>query len=187
MANLVKISKNEALELFLQVKGHPFTYFSFLTKPTLTGGKKTLETFGGIVYKLSRYTFVINRDYLDNIQKELKEKGINPENWLAQGHNYATHIGGNVLQHNEDLEKSIFQSRIYLQFILHKGCNIESIYFDSKFRQIPVEAIAPYFRDNTSKKQTEAGIEKPDQIKIVNFSLDNLLEFTLNGKKYEIK
>jgi hypothetical protein len=188
MKNLVKISKNDALDLFLNTKGHPFAYFAFLTKPTLTGGKKTLANFGGIVYKASRYTFVMNREYLKNIQKELEKLGIDLENWKPEKHPYATNIGGNVLQHNNDLNnKSIYESRIYLQFLLHKGCNIESKYFDAKFNEIDIENIRPYFRDNTSKKQTEIGIEKNNQIPIINPSLDNLLEFTLNGIKYEIK
>ena len=187
MKNLVKVSRNEALDLFLNVKGNPFSYFSTLTKPTLTGGKKTLDLFDGIVYKVSRYTFVMNRDYLKNIDKVLTEKGIDKNLWIPENHKYATHLNGNVLCHNDDLNKSINDARFYIQFILHNGCNIESKYFDSKFNQIPLESIKPYFRDNTSKKQTEIGIEKNDQIKIVNFSLDSILEFTLNKNKYEIK
>lgn len=188
MKDLVKISKNNALDLFLNTKGHPFAYFAFLTKPVLTGGKKTLANFGGIVYKASRYTFVMNRDYLQNIAKKLLKLGIDLENWKPEKHPYATNIGGNVLQHNEDIDtKSIYESRIYLQFLLHEGCNIESKYFDANFNEISFENIKPYLRDNTSKKQTEIGIDKKDQVPIINPSLDNLIQFTLNGIKYEIK
>ncbi len=186
MKNLVKVTKKEALELFLNVKGNPFSYFATLSNANLTGGKKTLENFGGIVYKFARYTFVMNRDYLQNIEKTLLKKGIDFANWQPQPHNYATHIKGNVLIHNEDLNKNISDARIYIQFILHKGCNIESTYFDRNFKEIDIEKLKPYFKDNTSKKQIEIGIEKNEQIPVINFKLDSIFQFTLNGTKYEI-
>jgi hypothetical protein len=58
---------------------------------------------------------------------------------------------------------------------LHKGCNIESIYFDANFKEIDVEKLKPFFRNNTSKKQTEIGIEKNEQIPVINFKLDDMI------------
>jgi hypothetical protein len=186
MKNLVKITKAQALELFLNLKGHPFSYFATLSNANLTGGKKTLANFGGIVYKFARYTFVMNRDYLQNIEKTLSKKGIDFANWEPEAHKYATHIKGNVLCHNDDLNKDINDARIYIQFILHKGCNIESTYFDGKFKEIDIEKLKPYFRDNSSKKQSEIGIEKNEQVPVINFKLDSIFQFTLNGTKYEV-
>lgn len=185
---IIRVSINEALQIMLNVVGHPFSFWSAFTEPTLVGGKKVYEQFGGAVYKFAEYTFVINRNYDRAIERVCEAKGIDFANWKPQAHNYATHIGGNILTHNNDLQLPLESPmrRNYAQFMLHKGCQVVAEYFDSEMKPIALETIKPYLKVSTSRKQEEIGLSKEEQIPCINFAMGSIKQFTLNGQKYEI-
>ena len=186
MKQVTAITKAILMQLLMAVKGHPFTHWVLITQPTLVGGKKTLALFGGAVYKYATYTIAVNRGY-DRAIEILSEKlGIDFSNWTPQPHNYATHIGGNVLCHNADMQLPMEQRRLYAQFIMHKGCQREVQYFDAEMKPIDYAVIKPYLRDNTSKKQTELGIPQADQTAVINPSLDSIRAISMNGQVYEV-
>jgi hypothetical protein len=176
----------EAVTLMRGVKGHPFSYWAALTEPSLSGGKSTYAQFGGKVYKYATYTLVINRDYNKAIGYKAEELGLNMENWKPQPHKYADHLEGNILYHRADSDLPIEQRRLYAQFMLHKGCQIESQYFDAELQPIAFERVKPFLKDKESKKQTEFGLSKEEQIPCINFGIGSIKLFTLNGQKYEI-
>lgn len=184
----LQITLIEAVTFMENVKGHPFQGVELLTETTLIGGKKTLALFGGVVYKYARYVFAVNRGYDRAIEIATEKLSIDFQNWTPQSHNYATHISGNILTHNADLDlpRNNTNRRDYAQFLLHKGCQIESQYFDSEFRPIAVETLKPFFQVRTSPKQTTLGINDADQIKVINPSIKSIKRFVANGTEYEI-
>ena len=185
---LYQVTLLEAVTLMENTKGHPFQGVELLTKQVLTGGKKTLALFGGEVYKYARYVFAVNRGYDRAIEIATDKLGIQFENWQPQPHNYATHIAGNILTHNNDLDlpKGHTERRDYAQFLLHKGCQIESQYFDAEFRPIDAETIKPFLPIRTSPKQANIGLADADQIKVINPSVKSIKRFVANGCEYEI-
>ena len=70
--------------------------------------------------------------------------------------------------------------------MLHKGCQIETQYFDSEMQPIALETIKPFLRDSGSKKQTDLGIAKSEQVPCINFGMGSIKQFTIEGQKYEI-
>jgi hypothetical protein len=183
---LYQVTLSEALAVLMNVKGHPFQGIELLTEANLSGGKKTLALFGGTVYKYARYVFAVNRGYDRAIEIASEKLGLNFENWQPQPHNYATHVQGNILLHNADFEIEETQKRYYAQFLLHKGCQIESEYFDAEFRPIDVETLKPFFVTKSSPKQTNFGLSDADKVPVINPSLKSIKRFATNGADYEI-
>lgn len=181
-----RISVMQLAQILMGVKGHPFTHWALFTEATLTGGKKTLAQFGGVVYKYATYTIAVNRDYNRAIELLAEKLGIDFENWTPAPHNYADNIGGNLLCHRADLDLPMEQQRLYAQFLLHKECQREFEYMDSEMRPIDFELIKPHLRDNTSKKQLDLGIAKEVQIPCINPSLNSIKAVSLNGEIYEV-
>ena len=58
-----RITTMQLVLILMGIKGHPFSHWALMTEATLTGGKKTLALFGGVVYKFATYTIVANRKY----------------------------------------------------------------------------------------------------------------------------
>lgn len=183
---IIRVTMAEAVEMMMNVKGHPFTHWATFTEPTLVGGKKVLELFGGVVYKFATYNLVDNRKYDRAIEIACGKLGIDFSNWKPQDHKYAEHIGGNMMSHKEDKHLPILERRLYAQFMLHKGCQIRCEYFDSNIQPIAFETIKPHLRDNTSKKQTELGLSKEEQIPCINFGMGSIKQYSMYGNTYEI-
>lgn len=189
MKNLIEVIQvriMEAVAIMRAVKGHPFSYWATFTEPTLSGGKSTYNQFGGAVYKFATYTLVANRDYNRAIEITAEKLGIDFTNWKPQPHNYADHLEGNVLYHRADANLPVEDRRLYAQFMLHKGCQIETQYFDADMRPIELERIKPFLKVSTSKKQSDFGIAESDQIPCINFSMGSIKQFTIGGQRYEI-
>jgi hypothetical protein len=183
---IIQISIAEAVQIMLNVVGHPFSFWSAFTEPSLSGGKASYNQFGGAVYKFAEYTLIINRKYDRAIERACEEKGIDFSNWKPQDHNYAEHIGGNILAHKADKHLPLMQRRLYAQFMLHKGCQIVTEYYDSEMKPIQLDTIKPFLKVSTSRKQEELGLSKEEQIPCINFGMGSIKQFTLNGQKYEI-
>lgn len=181
-----RITRMQLVQILKAVKGHPFSHWALFTEATLTGGKKTLAQFGGVVYKYATYTIAVNRDYNRAIELLAEKLGINFENWTPAPHNYADNVGGNVLCHRADNDLPIEQQRLYAQFLLHSGCQREVEYMDSEMRPLTFDQVKPYLRDNTSKKQSDLGIAKADQIPVINPSTHSIKAVTINGEIYEV-
>jgi hypothetical protein len=182
----IAISRNEKIDLLLTMPLYTFQGVHLLTEPTLKGGKKTLSLFGGKVFKLARYVFA-KRDYNTAIINKGEKLGLNIEDWKIQPHNYATHIKGNILCHNEDLTMDIYNSekRLYAQFMLHKGSVLEAQYFNADMIEITKDEIAPYLIEKTiSKKQSDFGFTQSDYIPVINPKLDSIVRFTANNCEY---
>jgi hypothetical protein len=182
----IAVSRNEKIDLLLTMPLYTFQGVHLLTEPTLKGGKKTLSLFGGKVFKLARYVFA-KRDYNTAIINKGEKLGLNIEDWKIQPHNYATHIKGNILCHNEDLTMDIYNSekRLYAQFMLHKGSVLEAQYFNADMIEITKDEIAPYLIEKTiSKKQSDFGFTQSDYIPVINPKLDSIVRFTANNCEY---
>jgi hypothetical protein len=182
----IVVSRNEKIDLLLTMPLYTFQGVHLLTEPTLKGGKKTLSLFGGKVFKLARYVFA-KRDYNTAIINKGEKLGLNIEDWKIQPHNYATHIKGNILCHNEDLTMDIYNSekRLYAQFMLHKGSVLEAQYFNADMIEITKEQIAPYLIEKTiSKKQSDFGFTQSDFIPVINPKIDSIIRFTANNCEY---
>jgi hypothetical protein len=189
MKNLIEVIQvriMEAVTIMCGIKGHPFSYWASFTEPSLSGGKSTYNQFGGKVYKFATYTLVANRDYNRAIEIAAEKSGIDFTNWKPQPHNYADHLAGNILYHREDVNLPVEDRRLYAQFMLHKGCQIETQYFDADMRPIEFERIKPFLKVSTSKKQTDFGLEKSEQIPCINFAMGSIKQFTIGGQRYEI-
>ena len=189
MANVTatKVTRNDKIDILLSVTDiHTFQGIHLLTEPTLKGGKKTLELFGGKVFKLARYVFA-TREYDTAIINKAKKLGLNIENWKPQPHNYASHIKGNILGHNEDMHLDIYDEnkRLYAQFMLHKGSSLEATYFNANMIEITKEQIAPYLIEKTiSKKQSDFGFTQSEFIPVINPKIDSIVRFTANNTEY---
>ena len=182
----IVVSRNEKIDLLLNMPLYTFQGVHLLTEPTLKGGKKTLSLFGGKVFKLARYVFA-KRDYNTAIINKGEKLGLNIEDWKIQPHNYATHIKGNILCHNEDLTMDIYNSekRLYAQFMLHKGSVLEAQYFNADMIEITKDEIAPYLIEKTiSKKQSDFGFTQSEFIPVINPKLDSIVRFTANNCEY---
>lgn len=180
------VTRNEKIDLLMAMKPYIFQGVHLLTEPTLKGGKKTLSLFGGKVFKLARYVFA-KRDYDTAIENKAEKLGLDFNNWVIQPHNYATHIKGNILCHNEDIAMDIYNSekRLYAQFMLHKGSSLEAKYFDANMNELTTEQIAPYLIEKTiSKKQSDFGFTQSDYIPVINPKLDSIVRFTANNTEY---
>ncbi len=182
----IAVSRNEKIDLLLSMPSYTFQGIHLLTEPTLKGGKKTLALFGGKVFKLARYVFA-KRDYNTAIINKGEKLGLDIENWKPQPHNYATHIKGNILGHNEDMHLDIYDEnkRLYAQFMLHKGSVLESQYFNADMIEISKDEIAPYLIEKTiSKKQSDFGFTQSEFIPVINPKLDSIIRFTANNCEY---
>ena len=182
----IAVSRNEKIDLLLSMPLYTFQGVHLYTELTLKGGKKSLELFGGKVFKLARYVFA-KRDYTTAIINKGEKLGLDIENWKPQPHNYATHIKGNVLGHNEDMHLDIYDAnkRLYVQFMLHKGSSLEAKYFDANLNEISKDEIAPYLIEKTiSKKQSDFGFTQSEFIPVINPKLDSIVRFTANGIEY---
>ena len=182
----IAISRNEKIDLLLSMPLYTFQGVHLYTELTLKGGKKSLELFGGKVFKLARYVFA-KRDYTTAIINKGEKLGLDIENWKPQPHNYATHIKGNVLGHNEDMHLDIYDEnkRLYVQFMLHKGSSLEAKYFDANLNEISKDEIAPYLIEKTiSKKQSDFGFTQSEFIPVINPKLDSIVRFTANNCEY---
>ena len=180
--NKVKVTYLEMLNvLFACIGMYQFKSVILATEPTLKGGKKTLELFGGKVTKVSKYVFA-EREYIKAIENEAKKLGIEKE-WKPAPHNYATHIKGNILCHNEDMNiEDMEQKRLYAQFMLHNGSSIETTYFNANGDIISLEDIKPYLIDKKpSAKQRDFGVFIPT----INPLCKNIISITHNGTTYE--
>ena len=182
----VVVSRNEKIDLLLSMPQYTFQGIWLLTEPTLKGGKKVLELFGGKVYKLAKYVFA-KRGYDTAVINGGEKLGLDMENWKPQPHNYATHIKGNILCHNEDMHLDLYSpnKRLYAQFMLHKGSQLDAEYFDANMQPIKYELIEPYFVEKkVSKKQSDIGFTQDDFIPVINPKLDSIIRFTANGNEY---
>jgi hypothetical protein len=189
MKNLIEaiqVRIMEAVAIMRAVKGHPFSFWASFTEPSLEGGKATYNLFGGKVYKYATYTLVANREYNRAIEIAAEKSGIDFTNWKPQPHNYADHLEGNILYHRADANMPVEDRRLYAQFMLHKGCQIESMYFDAEMKPIALETIKPFLKEKSSKKQTDFGLAKSEQIPCINFAIGSIKQFTIGGQKYEI-
>ena len=184
----IQINFVQAMEILMAIVGHPFTAWTLFTEQTLVGGKSAYAVFGGKVYKLAKYVLVVKRDYNRAIELACDKAGIDFSDWKPQPHPYATNIGGNLLTHNNDLNMAMDSNdrRNYAQFMLHKDCQIEVQYFDAELRPLTYEQVAPYLGNKVSKKQTDLGLSKDEQIKVINPSIKSIQSFSANGNIYEI-
>lgn len=183
---IIQVRVMEAVAIMRAVKGHPFSYWASFTEPTLDGGKASYSHFGGKVYKFATYTLVANREYNRAVEIAAEKLGIDFTNWKPQPHNYADHLEGNILYHRADVALPVEGRRLYAQFMLHKGCQIESQYFDADMRPITLDRIKPFLKEKSSKKQTDFGLAKSEQIPCINFAIGSIKQFTIGGLKYEI-
>lgn len=183
---IIQVTLMEAVAIMRAVKGHPFSFWASFTEPSLSGGKATYNQFGGAVYKYATYTLVANREYNRSIELACEKYGKDFSAWKPQPHNYADHLEGNILYHRADANLPVEQRRLYAQFMLHKGCQVESQYFDAEMKPIAYETIKPFLKEKTSKKQEEIGLSKEEQIPCINFGMGSIKQFTINGQKYEI-
>jgi len=181
-----RITTMQLVLILLGIKGHPFSHWALMTEATLTGGKKTLAQFGGIVYKFATYTIVANRKYDRAIELLAEKLNLDFANWTPQDHLYAERLGGNVFQHKADKHLPIEQKRLYAQFMLHTDCQREVEYYDAQMRSLTFDQVKPYLRDNTSKKQVAFGIPKAEQIPCINPSVNNIRAISINGDRYEV-
>ena len=184
----VQITLLQLFHLLISTKGHPFEDIVLFTKSVLSGGKKTEALFNGGVYKLARYVFCANREYLRSLEILCEKMGIDFANFKPQAHNYANvAMGGNVICHDSDSELPFELKRLYAQFIFHEGATIESHYFNGEMQPLTFEQVKPYLPNRDSKKQAEQlGLTRENQIKIINPSLKSIREVRLNGVIYEV-
>jgi len=184
----ISVSFFQAIQIFLSLAGNKFAGVVLFTEQVLVGGKSSYAIFGGKVYKLANYVFVVKRSYDGNVVGTAEELGLNAELWKPQPHNYATHIGGNLLTHNEDMHLPLesAERRNYAQFVLHEGCQMNAQYFDAEMRPLEFSQVAPYLPNKSSKKQSDLGIAKADQVKVINPSIKSIQSFSANGVVYDI-
>lgn len=182
------INPNELFNLLTSVKGHPFEGITLFTKSVLSGGKKTEALFNGGVYKLAKYVFVTNREYNRALELLCGKLGIDYANWTPQAHNYANiKMGGNVICHDADANLPMEQKRLYAQFMFHKGCTIETFYFDGEMQPLTYDQVKAYLPNKESKKQKEQlGLDAADQLKTINPSLKSIREVAVNGQRFEV-
>ena len=184
----VQITLLQLFNLLIGIKGHPFEGIVLFTKSVLSGGKKTEALFNGGVYKMARYVFCANREYLRALELLCAKMGIDFSNFKPQAHNYANiKMGGNVICHDGDANLPLELKRLYAQFIFHEGATIESYYFNGNMQPLTFDQVKPYLPNRDSKKQAEQlGLEKENQIKIINPSLKSIREVRIDGVIYEV-
>jgi len=179
---IIKVNYATMLELLFGCVGdYYFKGVTILTEPKLSSVKHYAQ-FGGKVFKVAKYVFA-DRQYLSAIENEAKKLGIDKV-WTPAPHNYATHIKGNILCHNEDLNKDIplTEKRLYAQFFKHLGSTIETYYFDANMQPLDYETIKPFLRVvKQSPKQAEFGI-KLDPVQPLT---TNIIGLRCNGVSYE--
>jgi len=179
---IIKVNYATMLELLFGCVGENyFKGVTTLTEPKLSSVKHYAQ-FGGKVFKVAKYVFA-ERDYLTAIENQAEKLGITKE-WKPEPHAYATHIKGNILCHNEDINKDIplTEKRLYAQFFKHLGSTIETYYFDANMQPLEYETIKPFLRVNKpSPKQTEFGI-KLDPVQPLT---TNIIGLRCNGQSYE--
>jgi hypothetical protein len=184
----VQITLWQLYDLLISIKGHQFEGIVLFTKSVLKGGKATDLLFNGGVYKLARYVFCANREYLRALEILCAKKGIDINNFTPQKHNYANiKMGGNVICHDEDENLPLEMKRLYAQYIFHKGATIEAHYFNGEMQPLTYDQVKPHLPNKSSKKQKEQlGLNEDEQINIINPSLKSIREVRINGMIYEV-
>ena len=188
--NLLSIAPIEILRLFMNETKTLFTDYTICSKATLLGGKKLLADYGGAIYKRSTLNAPNNRDYytaITNLQNKLNIEG----EMEMEAHLYAIrYIADNgkksvLSYHKEDSHLAPELRRNYLNVIPTYCTSVE--YFDANMNVIDTEELRPYFIDKTSKKQTELGIAKENQIIFRNIKLDSFEKIHYRGSIYTIE
>jgi len=187
--NHLTIESNEILALFINETKTLFTDYTICGLASLLGGKKLLEQYGGAIYKRSVLNAPNNRDYytaITNLQNKLEIDG----EMEMEPHLYAVrYIADNgkksvLSYHKDDAHLPPTERRNYLNIIPTYCTSVE--YFDANMQPIDSELLRPFFKDTTSKKQTELGIAKENQIVFRNVKLENIEKIHYRGNIYTI-
>ena len=64
---------------------------------------------------------------------------------------------------------------------------IQSKYYNTNGEEISVDRVRPFLKSTENKRQTEAGIEKQEQVQYRTVGLANLLQLTVSGETFQIK
>jgi hypothetical protein len=188
--NLLTIAPIEILHLFMNETTHLFTDYTICSLADLLGGKKLLANYGGAIYKRSVLNAPNNRDYYTAIANKQNALNIEGEIELAE-HLYADrYIADNgkksvLSYHRADINLAPELRRNYLNVIPTYCKSVE--YFDANMNLIDTEELRPYFKDKTSKKQTELGLVGENQINFRNIKLDSFENIHYRGSIYIVQ
>jgi len=185
----IEVNHSTALDIMLEIVGYPFEGYTTKTPATLKSrSKKALEPFFGDIVKVASYVAVANRDYEQAVNRGGAKVDLEPT-FKVQPHLYATHISGNILRHNADLNLPKYENldRYYCQFIAHKGSFLKADYYDGLGNLLSFDIVKPLLKEiEVSKSQAEYGLTNETAIRVTNPKLTNVLRFTAFGNEYKI-
>lgn len=145
--------------------------------PKFRGGKSC--PFVGRVEKMTLITNCRFGSYVNSVNATLEKKGIETEYKAAprKGMHFVEGMYPYILQSEKDSD----QFYLTMNYKSTDKTTFENVYFidgnlvtdDAKRKEIESWIYAAPKKDNT--KQTEAGLEKEEQVKVVTYKLENIV------------
>ena len=186
----LEFTPTELVSKLMGIEGHPFGAIKFFNEVTdLVGGKKTFAQFGGKLYKYMRLNGMTNIDYVKAITNRMEREGLNPTDFQHEEHlwmkRYYNENGKltTLGYHKADEDLPINERRWYVAIYFVSGKQVfETTYYDSEFKEVPMEVIKPLLRDKTSSKQVSAGLTGDNQVVYRNFKIESIREIAINGE-----
>lgn len=139
---------------------------------TVPAMRKTNNPFVGLVSKLTKYQVMINFNYENSVNNQLKRENANPAKFTAGERPWGEHetkaiiSKGDILYLQLKHEKTLHESFVNLA--------------DSSF--IDKAELVPFLQVSNNSNQ---GLEKP--VRVISPKFSNIVEIAMNGERFKVK
>lgn len=184
-ANFQKISKEELVEILLNLRNGSHTFGSVIARTEPKMNKKG-NPFYGKTIKLSHWSFGMNTEFYPKLSNKMEKKGLDTANIVKVSSNYEHYLDKPncpILKLKSDPTKlflCVFPNRDLV--------TLREFYLDNELaNEFQTAQIKAWIKQNKpSPKQTALGLEEDEQILIRTISLDNIVGITVDKKSYRV-
>jgi len=174
---------NPIEQLLREETGHSFALIKTETNPCKTS-KQTQQQIQQLnhtkITKISKRNVSIGNSYQTAIHNRMIKNELNPENFSAQPRTWATRINQGLIQHKET--KQLYVEYYYLSI----NPTTSKYYWENNQELTPAElnyAKEFLFKPiSQSKKQTEAGLNEQQQVKVNIVKIENVTYMKAFGR-----
>ena len=143
-----------------------------VTLNTVPKMRKTDNPFFGLVSKLTKYQVMINFNYENSVNNQLKRENANPAKFTAGERAWGEHETKSIISKGDTL---------YLQ-LKHERTLHESFISEVDKTFVDKAQLSPFLQVS---KNTNQGLENP--IRIISPKFSNVIEIAMNGERFKVK
>ena len=176
--NIIKVSKNEMIEIFKGVEKSTFVNLVTETEVKMVQKDRTTKEpnpYYGKVIKKNKGNYLIGNEYGDRNGTNQEKEGIDPTTFEVKD-NWFQHVSKCVVESKKNPEKK------YLQYEYFKESNptTEYVYDGQTIDKLLFESYLTQRSEPTNQPQER-------KVYFQTFSMDSIKEFSLNGTKYIVE